>query len=459
MDDYALRMEELFKTIPEVERYFVVIGFPTVSQMITFVRVKPWDERERTVQEMARELQPKFAKVPGILAFASTPPPLGQSPRSKPVNFVLMSSGPYQELEKLLEGMLAEIAKNPSITNVDTDLKLNTPQLRVTVNRDKAADMGIPVQTVGATLETLFGGRQVTRFKIAGKQYDVMVQVAGVDRNNPQDLSKIYVRAASGEMVRLSNLVNVEETVAPKELNHFNQMRAATITANLAPGYTLGEALAYIEEAADRVLPIAVRTDYSGESREFREASSSLYFTFLLALLFIYLVLAAQFESFVDPFIIMMTVPLSMTGALLALWLSGHTLNIYSQVGLVTLIGLITKHGILIVEFSNQLRAQGRAMNEAVTEACVLRLRPILMTTGAMVLGAVPLALAHGAGAVSRQAIGWVIVGGLLVGTFFTLFVIPVVYTYLARGKKFAYLAPAAPVHAAAPAEKLQAAE
>jgi multidrug efflux pump len=461
MDDYARRMEELFKAVPEVERYFVVIGFPTVSQMVTFARVKPWDERERTVQQMAQELQPKFAQIPGILAFASTPPPLGQNTRSKPMNFVMMSSGPYQELERILERMLAEIAKNPKFVNVDSDLKLNTPQLKVTVDRDKAADLGIPVQTVGTTLETMFGGRQVTRFKIAGKQYDVMVQVAGVDRNNPQDLSKVYVRGRGGDMVRLSNLVNVEETVAPKELNHFNQMRAATITANLAPGYTLGEALEYIEAAAEEVLPLAVRTDYSGESREFKEASASLYFTFILALLFIYLVLSAQFESFIDPFIIMMTVPLSMTGALLALLLSGHTLNIYSQVGLVTLIGLITKHGILIVEFSNQLRRQGRSMNDAVVEACVLRLRPILMTTGAMVLGAMPLALAHGAGAVSRQAIGWVIVGGLLVGTFFTLFVIPTVYTYLARGKKFAApaVAHASPPHELPAEEKLQAAE
>jgi multidrug efflux pump len=460
MDDYARRMEKIFATVPEVERYFVVIGYPTVSQVVVFGRVKPWNERERTVQEIAKEVQPKFSQVPGILAFASTPPPLGQSTRSKPVNFVIMSSGPYEELAKILERMLGEIAKNPNLTNVDSDLKLNTPQLRVTVNRDKAADLGIPVQTVGTTLETMFGGRQVTRFKIAGKQYDVMVQVADVDRNNPQDLSKIYVRSAGGEMVRLSNLVTVDETVAPQELNHFNQMRAATITANLAPGYTLGEALDYIDAAAKEVLPISARTDYSGESREFKEASSSLYFTFVLALLFIYLVLSAQFESFIDPFIIMMTVPLSMTGALLALLLSGHTHNIYSQVGLVTLIGLITKHGILIVEFSNQLRRQGRSMNDAVVEACVLRLRPILMTTGAMVLGAMPLALAHGAGAVSRQAIGWVIVGGLLVGTFFTLFVIPTVYTYLARGKKFA--APAAvhaPAHDLPPEEKLQAAE
>jgi multidrug efflux pump len=246
-------------------------------------------------------------------------------------------------------------------------------------------------------------------------------------------MRRIYVRGRDNEVIPLSNLITIKETVAPKELNHFNQLRAATITAQLAPGYSLSDGLAFLEEAADEVLPGTAQIEYAGESREFREASASLYLTFLLALAFIYLVLAAQFESFSDPFIIMLTVPLSVTGALLALWWSGGTLNIYSQVGLVTLIGLITTHGILIVEFANQLRAQGRSMRDAVIESSAMRLRPILMTTGAMVLGAVPLAIATGAGAESRQDIGWVIVGGLLVGTLFTLFVIPVVYTYVSR--------------------------
>jgi multidrug efflux pump len=264
------------------------------------------------------------------------------------------------------------------------------------------------------------------------------VQMAGLDRTNPDDLKRIYVREISGGMVPLSGLLTVEETVAPKELNHFNQIRAATITANISPGASLGEALAQLDEVARTVLPSTARTDYGGNSREFREASQAIYITFLLALAFIYLVLSAQFESFIDPFVIMLTVPLSMTGGLLALYMSGGTLNIYSQVGLVTLIGLITKHGILIVEFANQIRDTGKTAREAVIEAAVLRLRPILMTTGAMVLGAVPLAIATGAGAESRQDIGWVIVGGLLVGTFFTLFVVPTVYTLVRGGKRSA---------------------
>jgi multidrug efflux pump len=234
-------------------------------------------------------------------------------------------------------------------------------------------------------------------------------------------------------MVQLSNLVAVDETVAPKELNHFNQLRAAKVTASLAPGYALSDGIAQLEEIAARVLPGNAVVDYDGPSREFKESSASLYVTFLLALGFIYLVLAAQFESFVDPFIIMLSVPLSVTGALLALNLSGHTLNVYSQIGLVTLVGLITKHGILIVEFANQLQEEGWSKFDAVVESASLRLRPILMTTGAMVLGALPLALAHGAGAESRQAIGWVIVGGMSLGTVLTLFVVPTAYLLIAR--------------------------
>jgi multidrug efflux pump len=237
-------------------------------------------------------------------------------------------------------------------------------------------------------------------------------------------------------MISLDNLVSVRETVAPRELNHFGQRRAVSITANLAPGYTMGEALAYMDAAASQVLKPGYAVDYNGQSREFRLASSSLAFTFGLALAFIYLVLAAQFESFRDPLIIMLTVPLSMAGALLALWLTNGTLNVYSQIGLVTLVGLITKHGILIVEFANQLQEKGMTIKEAVVEAAFLRLRPILMTTGAMVLGALPLAMASGAGAESRQQIGWVIVGGLLLGTFFTLFVVPTVYSLLAARKE-----------------------
>ncbi|HYG86213.1 MAG TPA: efflux RND transporter permease subunit [Azospirillum sp.] len=446
---YATMMEGLFRQIPVVEKFFVVVGFPVVNQGITFTRLVDWDQRDVKQQEITAQLFPKMFGIPGVLAFVTNPPSLGQSPIDKPVNFVIQTTLPYDELQKLVDAMMAEARKHPGITNLDTDLKLNKPELRISIDRDKAADIGVDVETVGRTLETFLGGRQVTRFKKEGKQYDVIVQVADVDRRNPDDIASIYVRGAPpassatgtattmGPMISLANLVKIEERVAPKELNHFNKLRSASITATLAPGTSLGEALAFLQDAASRVLPAAVQTDYAGQSREFRESATGLYFVFVLALAFIYLVLAAQFESFIDPFVIMLTVPLSMTGALAALLWTGATMNVYSQIGLVTLVGLITKHGILIVEFSNQLQRSGVDIRKAVEDAAVLRLRPILMTTGAMVLGAVPLALAHGAGAESRQAIGVVIVGGMLLGTLLTLFVVPTVYSYIAKKKPF----------------------
>jgi multidrug efflux pump len=260
--------------------------------------------------------------------------------------------------------------------------------------------------------------------------------MAPSERATPADLSSIYVRGRDGQLVQLDNLVRVDETVAARELNHFNRLRAAIISAGLAPGISLGEALTFMETTAAEVLPPTARTELDGQSREFRESGAALYFVFALALLFIYLVLAAQFESFVDPFVILLTVPLAVCGALVALKWSGGTLNVYSQIGLVMLVGLITKNGILIVEFANQLQDQGRDLLEAVGEAARLRLRPILMTTFAMVLGSLPLALSSGAGAESRQQIGWVIVGGLSFGTILTLFLIPAVYLMLARVRR-----------------------
>ncbi|HSO41408.1 MAG TPA: efflux RND transporter permease subunit, partial [Rhodospirillales bacterium] len=428
IDTYAKQLEEIYAAEPDVDRYFVVVGTPVVNQGISFIKMTPWAERDRTQKEIATSLGPKMGKVSGVMAFPVNPPPLGQSVRNKPVEIVVKTSRPYRELETVIDELMAKAAASPALLNIETDLKLNTPQIRVNLDREKAANLGIAVDTLGRSVETLLAGRQVTRFKREGEQYDVIVQIRDQDRMTPDALNRIYVRAGGGAMVPLSNLVQIEETVSPKELNHFNQLRAATITANLAPGYSLGDGLAILEAAAEEVLPGSASLDYSGQSREFKEASADIYVTFALALAFIYLVLAAQFESFRDPLIIMLTVPLSIAGGLAGLWISGGTLNIYSQVGLVTLIGLITKHGILIVEFANQMRADGRSVRDAVIEASVLRLRPILMTTGATVFGAVPLAIAAGAGAESRQDIGWVIVGGLTVGTFFTLFVIPVVY-------------------------------
>jgi multidrug efflux pump len=428
----ALRsIETMYETIEDRQAYNAVAGFPTVTDGNAILRLKPWEERSRSQQDVARELNQRFAQLPGVIAFAVSPPSLGQSFRSLPIEYVIMAQVPYPELDRMVNQFIAEMAKVPGVQNLQTDLRLNTPELRVEVNRDKLADMGVSVQNVGLTLQTMLGGRQVTRFKSEGEQYDVMVQVAPRDRSTPNDISDIYVRARDGSMVQLSNVVDVKEGVAPQSLNHFQRLRAVTISGQVAPGYSLGEALQAMDATAKRVLPQGTLTDLNGQSREFRDARGSIYLVFVLALVFIYLVLAAQFESFADPFVIMLSVPLSMTGALIALWWAGGTMNIYSQIGLVTLVGLITKHGILIVEFSNQLRERGEELFAAVKHASVLRLRPILMTTGAMVLGAVPLAIATGAGAESRQQIGWVIVGGLTFGTLLTLYVVPTVYTMM----------------------------
>jgi multidrug efflux pump len=420
----------------DFDRVFVFLGGGgnnSVSQGTVILRAKDWSERSRSTQEAARAMQPQLSALPGVNAFPITPPSLGQGFRSQPINFVVVTNESYENLQRATQAIVAEMQKNPGFVQPDTDLRLNKPELLIEVDRDRAADQGVAVDQVARTVETMLGGRNVTRYKRGSDQYDVIVQTVAAGRATPDDIEKLFVRARNDVMVPLSSLVTVREAVAARELNHFNQRRSVTITANLAPNYALGQALEFMDATAAKVLQPGYATELNGVSREFRASSGALGLVFVLALLFIFLVLSAQFESFVDPFIILLAVPLSMVGALGAMHLSGGTLNVYSQIGLITLVGLITKHGILIVEFSNQLRQQGRSVREAVMEAASLRLRPILMTTGAMVLGALPLALATGAGAESRQQIGWVIVGGMSVGTLLTIFVVPTVYTWLAR--------------------------
>jgi multidrug efflux pump len=435
-DHYARIWEQMYAEVPEVVSYFVVVapGLERPSPVnfgISFLRLKDWSERQRSTQEVTAALAPRmFATMPGVLAFPVNPPSLGQNFRNPPVQFVVQGNS-YEDLDRVVTDLMAKARAYPGLANVDSDLKLNKPQLSVDINREKAAALGVQVEAIGRTLETLLGGRQVTRFKREGKQYDVIVKLEDKDRRQPTDLTSIYVRGANGQLVQLSNLVTVAETVAPKELNHFNRLRAAIISANVTPGYTLSEALGFMETAARDVLTAEHQTALDGQSREFRESGEQLYFVFFLALAFIYLVLSAQFESFRGPLVIMLTVPLAITGALVAMVLAGVTLNVYSQIGLVMLIGIITKNGILIVEFTNQLRDRGMEKIDALVMACSLRLRPILMTSAATVLGALPLAIATGAGSESRSAIGWVIVGGITLGTVFTLFVIPVAYTYI----------------------------
>ncbi|WP_280150448.1 efflux RND transporter permease subunit [Piscinibacter sp. XHJ-5] len=432
-EKYMQEIEKIGMSFTEFDRVFVVAGNPTVAQGVSFLRAVDWSERKRRTPELARELQPRFGGLPGVTAFPITPPSLGQGFRERPVNFVLLTSDSYANLAQVTQAFLAEMAKNPGLVLPDTDLRLNKPEIYLEVDRERAADLGVAVDTVVRSVETMLGGRQVTRYKRDADQFDVIVQTDATDRHVPTDIERIFVRGRNDAMIPLSALVKVSESVSPRELNHFNQRRSVSITANLAATYSLGEAIDFMDQTASKVLKPGYATELNGVSREFKSSSGSLGVVFVLALLFIFLVLSAQFESFVDPMVILLSVPLSMVGALAALQWSGGTSNVYSQIGLITLVGLITKHGILIVEFSNQLRRAGRSTFEAVTEAATMRLRPILMTTGAMVLGAVPLAFAGGAGAESRQQIGWVIVGGMSLGTLLTIFVVPTMYTLFAR--------------------------
>lgn len=432
-DRYAQQLEKIGSSYPEFDRVFANIGNPTVAQGMVIYRTVDWEQRTRSTFELAQALQPAVSGLPGVSAFLITPPSLGQRFRSRPLTFVLQTSDSYPNLARSAAAFMAALADNPAILAPDVDLRLNKPEVLIEVNRERAADLGVGVDVVARAIETMLGGRNVTRYQRDAEQYDVIVQTQADARSRPADIDAIYVRGRGQALIPLASLVRVSESVSPRELNHFGQRRSATITANLAPGYSLGQALDFMEHTARRVLGPGYSTDLNGISREFRDAQGALSTVFVLALLFIYLVLAAQFESFIDPLVIMLSVPLSMVGALLALKLSGGSLNVYSQIGLITLVGLITKHGILIVEFCNQLRRQGLGQIDALVQAAAQRLRPILMTTAAMVLGALPLALARGAGAETRRQIGWVIVGGMSLGTLLTLLVIPTVYTLLAR--------------------------
>ncbi|WP_332740658.1 efflux RND transporter permease subunit [Hydrogenophaga sp.] len=432
---YAEAIEKMATQQSEFDRIFTIVGNPSVAQASVVMRGKAWEDRDRTTMEIARAMAPGMAALPGVSAFPITPPSLGQGFRERPINFVIVTSDTYENLSANVRKFQDRLAQNPGFVQVDTDLRLNKPEIRMDVDRERAADMGVGVDTIARTVETMLGGRVVTRYKRDGEQYDVVVQTVSANRSTPEDIDRLFVRGRGDAMIPLGSLVTTREVVVPRELNHFGQRRSASITANISPTYSLGEALEFMEQTASEILPAGYATDLNGQSREFRNSSGSLAIVFVLSLLFIYLVLAAQFESFVDPLIILLSVPLSMLGALLALKLSGGTLNVFSQIGLITLVGLITKHGILIVEFANQLREQGVEKLEAVKRSAALRLRPILMTTGAMVLGAIPLALASGAGAESRQQIGWVIVGGMSVGTLLTIFVVPTMYSLLSRAK------------------------
>jgi len=430
-DRYTQIVENLYDHTPAKDRMFTAIGlFGPVTDAFMFVGLKPRNQRP-PVQILAQMLFPQLMGIPGVLAFAFPPPGLGGS-FGGAVQYVLQADS-YDQLAKATGLMMQEAQKLGYLVNMDTDLKLNKPQLEIDIDRKRAAELGVSVSDIGSTLETLLGGQRVTRFKRGNHEYEVMLQVPRVDRSNPSAIEGLYVRGSGGALVQLASVTRVSEQVAPRELNHFNRERSSTLSASLAPGVTIGKALGDLDAIAARVLPPGVRHSLAGESREYVESSGGLNFLFVIALVFIYLVLAGQFESFIHPLTILFSVPLAVFGALISLFVLRMTINIYSQIGLIMLIGLVTKNAILIVEYANQRRARGIDLIEAVVGAARIRLRPILMTTLATIFGILPIAIGLGAGAESRKPLGIAVVGGMLFSTALTLVIVPVVYSLLAR--------------------------
>ncbi len=402
-----------------------------VNSGIGIMVLEDWDKR-RPAWAMMSEVMGDMKQLVGVKAFTVMRRGLGQRGIEQPVQFVIGGSS-YEELVQWRDIILDKARQNQNLISVDADYKETKPQLMLVIDKNRAADLGVSIQEIGRTLETLLGSRRVTTFLHRGEEYDVMLEGEDQDYRTPADLASIYVRAEkTGILVPLSSLITIHETATSTSLERYNRMRAITISANLAEGYTLGEALSFLENIAKNEIPLA-QIDYKGQSADFQDSTRSVNFTFILALLVVFLVLAAQFESFIHPLVIMLTVPLAIFGALLGLNVMGLSINIYSQIGIVMLIGLATKNGILIVEFTNQLRDAGQEFKQALLEASQQRLRPILMTAITTIMGALPLILAHGAGSESRIVIGVVIFSGVTFATVFTLFVVPVAYWLLAK--------------------------
>lgn len=438
-DSYAKQLEQLYKTIPSVEAYIADVGTWAPSRAFQILNLAPREKRNKSASEISDELSELVKKFPGVDVYvypALSPLAWSAGADGANISMEVMSTSDYKELHELMQRLIEEVRKSPVFKHVDSKLKWDGEQFELKIDREKANDMQIPMQNITNTISTLLAGRTVGHYDYAGNQYDVILQMNREALANPNIISQLYVRSQNNKMAPLSDLITLKETTSPEMLPHFERMRSDSLHAALAPGYTIADGVHVLQQVAKLILPDNAKFSFSGEARHFLDSNGKITMTFLLALIFIYLILVAQFESFIDPFVILLSVPFAMMGGLLLLKLAGGSLNIYSDIGLVTLIGLIAKHGILITEFANRQRLLGKSIQDAVIDAAIARLRPILMTTLAMVLGALPLALASGPGSETRHQIGWVVVGGLLFGTFFSLVVVPVAYVYLARFKR-----------------------
>ncbi|MGA0845271.1 MAG: efflux RND transporter permease subunit [Luteolibacter sp.] len=435
---YMRKMTDVIERAPELERYFSATAFArgrpgSGNTGLVFSTLKPWEERQRSTQDVVAEINAGYAgEVTGGLSFAIIPNPLGGRRLSESFEVVLQGSD-FNRLQAYGESLLSEMRTSGIFEGARPEPKTDKPQLDVTIDRSRAADLGVPVSRIASTLESLFGGREVTQFKRQNRQYDVILQIEDVARMQPTDLGRVYVRSDQGGLVQLSNLVNHRETITPEEYPHFNRLRSISLKARIAAGFTVGDGVDFIEKTAPEILPEGYNYAWDGETREFVDSASDTMTLFLLGLLFTFLILAAQFESWVHPVTIFTGVALALSGGLLTLYLSrfwgpAMTNNLFAQFGLILLIGLIAKNGILIVEFANQLQLEGKSAFDAVWHGTTLRFRPILMTSISTIGGTLPLALASGAGAETRNPLGWVVVGGLSMATVLTLFVVPVFY-------------------------------
>lgn len=431
LNAYTDQFVEIFKTFPEYYSSFQINGFNGVQSGIGGFLLTPWDQRSRSQMEILPEVQAKLDQIPGLQIFGFNLPSLPGTGEGLPFQFVINTPNDYESLLQVAERVKARAQESGKFAFLDIDLAFDKPEVVVDIDREKAAQMGVSMQDIGITLGSLLGEGEINRFTIDGRSYKVIAQVERAYRDNPGWLDSYYVRNENGRMIPLSTLINVSDRARPTKLNQFQQLNSVIIQG--FPIVSMGDAIDTVTQITREEAPRGYSYDYAGASRQYVQEGSALYLTFGLALAIIFLVLAAQFESFRDPLVILVTVPLSICGALVPIFLGISSMNIYTQVGLVTLIGLISKHGILIVEFANQLRREGLPIRQAIEEAASIRLRPVLMTTAAMVFGMVPLILATGAGAVSRFDIGLVIATGMSVGTAFTLFVLPCVYTLLAK--------------------------
>jgi len=435
LEKFTQKLGKIYQQFPETQDYFVINGAGTVNNAISGMILKPWGERTRAQAKILPLVQAELGGIAGLNAVSFPLPSIPGSSDGLPIQFVITSTDDYSVINQVVEKLKKSAMNSGLFLFVDSDLKFEKPQLVVDIDKDKAGIMGISMQDIGTGLATLLGGNYINRFSRDGQSYQVIPQVPRKFRLNPDKINDIYIPLANQkELVPLSSVVKTYIKVIPNSLNQFQQLNSATVQGLMVPGKSLTQGLEFLRDEAAKIFPTGVTYDYAGQSRQAIQEGNTMVYTFFFAMIIIYLVLAAQFESFRDPFIILISVPLSITGALIPLNIGLATLNIYTGIGLVTLIGLISKHGILMVDFANKLQIhENLSIQEAIIKAAALRLRPILMTTAAMVLGVVPLILASGAGAMSRFDIGLVIAMGMIVGTSFTLFVVPTMYTFLAK--------------------------